>query len=302
MLIGALASAIPGPLAREWPSFEDSYIAGIVGERKTRDEQYRSKEWSPLAVVAIARLDRERTSIGSSTDADLHLDDPGVAGIHAEIIRQSVEGGGWRYQLRALSGTVRSIAGDDETAPVELKKGTSVRIGRFVVYFDYLGTFGAVVRAMDFTTPAYTGFQGLPYFPVDVHYRVKAQIEPYPSMVEIQVLDTNGWTRPAWKYGEAHFSLDGKSFSLVVWLFTRTPKPADQFFIAFSDSTAGRQTYHGGRYVDVHFVPSGEALLDFNRAYNPSCAYNAGFACPLPPSSNRLTVPIRAGEKTYPHH
>jgi uncharacterized protein (DUF1684 family) len=72
-------------------------------------------------------------------------------------------------------------------------------------------------------------------------------------------------------------------------------------FLPFGDATNGTQTYAGGRYVDLRELSDGRLRLDFNRAYNPYCAYNARWVCPLPPAQNRMAVAVRAGERSYPY-
>jgi uncharacterized protein len=278
----------------------DALDAGkLQAKREARDRRFRDPASSPLAVVAIARLDRARTTIGSAADADLRLPSPAVAGIHAEIIREEPEAGSLRWSLRPVSGEVTEAASGKKIESEGMIRGKRYRIGSHAVYFDQLGTFGAVVRAVDPASPALGSFQGLRYFAPDPKYRVEAEVLPFPRLQPVVVADTNGWNRPGWRFGEARFSLDGKQLSLVLLLFTPDPGPEDSFFVAFRDDTSGNETYGAGRYLDVPFSASGPIILDFNEAYNPSCAYNAGFACPLPPRENRLPAAIRAGEKNF---
>jgi len=124
-------------------------------------------------------------------------------------------------------------------------------------------------------------------------------VTPYRQLNRVLVTDTRGWLRPAWLYGEATFTLQGVSLPLVLFVFTPRPGPNDTFFIAFTDKTAGKETYPAARYLQPSFVSAGPMILDFNLATNPSCAYNMGFACPLPPRQNRLPIAVRAGEKIY---
>jgi uncharacterized protein (DUF1684 family) len=281
----------------------EAYAAEILASRAERDEQYASLEFSPLAVVAIARLDKERTTIGSDESADLPLLSPDVAPLHAEILPSEVAGGSDGFLLRAVDGVLWT-AGEPSLrlAEMDFDRGARARIGHYTVYSDSLGTLGAVVRALDFSTPAFTEFTGLEYYPPDPAYVVAAAVTPYEEAEEIRMIDTRGWERPAWRYGEAAFTLHGEDLRLVLLTWVAEPGPGDQFFIALTDATSGEETYPACRYVQPGFVAEGPLLLDFNLAFNPSCAYNDGFACPLPPRENRLQVPIRAGEKIYPHH
>lgn len=281
----------------------EEYAAEILAGRAERDEQFGSLEFSPLAVVAIARLDRERTTIGADGSADLSLLGPSVAPLHAEILRSEAADGSVGFLLRALDGDLRVDGAPAlRLSEMEFDRGARARIGQYIVYSDSLGTLGAVVRALDFSTPAFAEFTRLEYFPPDPEYVVAAAVTPYDEAEEIRMIDTRGWERPAWRYGEAAFSLHGEDLRLVLLTWVAEPGPGDQFFIAITDATSGEETYPACRYIQPGFVAEGPMLLDFNLATNPSCAYNDGFACPLPPRENRLQIPIRAGEKIYPHH
>jgi len=316
LIIAGLTTACAGQEgARENPAASDpgaveieevdpeAYAVEILARRQERDEQYASPEWSPLAVVAMARLDRERTTIGSADAADLHLSGPDVAPLHAEILRSDAADGSVGFQLRAIEGELWTESEPSEkVGEMDFAQGARARIGHYTVYSDSLGNFGAVVRALDFDSPAYTEFTGLEYFPPDPAYRIGATVTPYEEPEEIRMIDTRGWERPAWRYGEATFTLHGEDLRVVLQTWVAEPGPDDQFFIAITDATSGEETYPACRYVEAEFVAEGPLLLDFNLTTNPSCAYNDGFACPLPPRENRLQVPIRAGEKIYPHH
>jgi uncharacterized protein (DUF1684 family) len=105
------------------------------------------------------------------------------------------------------------------------------------------------------------------------------------------------------RYGEVTFELDGKELKLAVY---RNKKMLDlsqdtnMLFIPFRDMTSGSETYGGGRYIDCEIPVAGDIIdLDFNKAYNPYCAYNHKYSCVIPPEENRLPVKIEAGEKVY---
>ena len=98
--------------------------------------------------------------------------------------------------------------------------------------------------------------------------------------------------------------MDGTEYTLNVYQsqqLSTDPDYADYLFVPFTDATNGESTYPSGRYLDLH-IPQGETvLLDFNRAYNPYCAYNARYSCPIPPAENHLEIPIKAGVKYEKH-
>ena len=143
----------------------EAYAAEILASRAERDEQYASLEFSPLAVVAIAHLDRERTTIGSDESADLPLLSSDVAPLHAEILRSEAADGSAGILLRAVDGVLWTVGEPAlRLGEMDFDRGARARIGQYTVYSDSLGTFGAVVRALDFNSPAYTEFTGLEYF------------------------------------------------------------------------------------------------------------------------------------------
>ncbi|GAC1446502.1 MAG: hypothetical protein NVSMB56_05800 [Pyrinomonadaceae bacterium] len=117
---------------------------------------------------------------------------------------------------------------------------------------------------------------------------------------------SNGKSKIHLKYGEIQFVLNGQGLFLSVYQnekLAQTEKYKDYLLIPFRDATNGTETYGGGRYIDFEIPHSDVVTIDFNRAYNPSCAYNATrFSCPIPPKENQLKIRIEAGEKTFKKH
>lgn len=136
-------------------------------------------------------------------------------------------------------------------------------------------------------------FDGLKYFPEAPELRFELEIEPFAEIEMTAIQTTTGEIRQYERYGKVHFEVDGKQTSLTVFATMHG------FFIPFVDSLAGKDTYGAGRYLDPEITPKGKLLLDFNMAYNPYCVYNELYSCPLTPAENRLSVPIKAGEKDY---
>ncbi len=117
--------------------------------------------------------------------------------------------------------------------------------------------------------------------------------EEFAEKVNIQMQTSTGDTRYYQRWGKITFLVNGQETSLTLYY-----SPGDSsFFVPFMDATRGKETYGAGRYVEIERLPNGRVHVDFNEAYNPYCAYNAQWSCPIPPKENRLTVPIRAGEK-----
>ncbi len=141
-------------------------------------------------------------------------------------------------------------------------------------------------------------FEGHHYFPIDEKYQVIATFEKLPPQSLFQMKTTANSIKDYDVYGVATFTLDGKEYQLNIYQshqLRTQEKYKDYLFLPFTDQTNGTETYGGGRYMDLK-IPSGNIIeLDFNKAYNPYCAYSTGYACPIPPKENDLKTEIKAG-------
>jgi uncharacterized protein (DUF1684 family) len=135
----------------------------------------------------------------------------------------------------------------------------------------------------------------LAYFPIDPEYDVPASFEPTDDRTVIEMPTSAGTPRQMRKAGTLVFSLKGQPMRITA--FHDLTTPPEHLSVMFSDLTSGTETYAAGRYLDLDRNGTGFYELDFNRAYNPYCYYNAGYECPYPPRENRLKVPVRAGER-----
>ena len=146
------------------------------------------------------------------------------------------------------------------------------------------------------------GFAGLEFFPPDTTYQTWARLVRSPQALPFDMPTTTDRLSRERQYGTLHFELMGRTFSLEVYQspdLMMTEGFEDYLFLPFTDLTNGSETYHGGRYIDLRIPASDSILLDFNRAYNPFCAYNAEFSCPIVPEVNHLELPVRAGVMAY---
>jgi uncharacterized protein (DUF1684 family) len=150
-----------------------------------------------------------------------------------------------------------------------------------------------------FTDSAST-FTGLKYFPPNEKYRIIAQLKPIENKKTIQLTTNDGEQKTYLEYALAEFSIDNKESSLLILEMIEMGPFRGTLFLAFADGTSANETYGAGRYLDIKKVPGSTSItLDFNKAYNPYCAYTDKFSCPFPPSQNLLDIPILAGEKRY---
>ena len=142
-------------------------------------------------------------------------------------------------------------------------------------------------------------FTSLEYYSPDWKYRFEGPVIRYPNAAKFQMITTSGVWRDALKYGYITFELDGKGFKLEVYrLLDLAEKKL--LFVPFVDANVGKETYSAGRYIDLQEKPDGRYVIDFNTAYNPSCAYGGDFPCPVTPKENHLPIAIPAGEKILP--
>ncbi len=135
-------------------------------------------------------------------------------------------------------------------------------------------------------------FPGLRFFPFDPSWRFVGDLERLRPPRFVQLPDTKGKSQAYLEYGRFPFEKDGVVATLAVH---RPVEHPEQFFIAFTDSTSGGETYGGGRYVHLDSLAAHRFVLDFNKAYNPYCAWDAAWICPLPPRENALPLAVRAG-------
>jgi hypothetical protein len=141
-------------------------------------------------------------------------------------------------------------------------------------------------------------FQLLTFYDINPLYRVKARLIPIENKKVREVPLTDGSKEKYIEHSYAEFELGGQTNKL---LLLQSVKETDMrnFFLAFADETSGKETYGGGRFLNVRQDGKNSITIDFNLAYNPYCAYNPDYACPLPPKENLMTIAIEAGEKNY---
>ena len=148
----------------------------------------------------------------------------------------------------------------------------------------------------------FKNFKGLDFFPLNSKYIVEARFIRTPDEKPF-LMPTSTDRLPEYvKYGEAHFNIDGKTFVLNLFKSVKPydePGYEDYLFLPFTDLTSGDGSYGGGRYLDLR-IPKGDTLIiDFNKAYNPYCAYNHLYSCPIPPKENDLSIRVEAGVRDY---
>lgn len=148
------------------------------------------------------------------------------------------------------------------------------------------------VRVRDSQSELLTGFQGKKWFQPNAEFCVTAKYKPREQPLVMQIKNIKGTSIDSKFSGTVEFELQGRPFTLEA--ITESPK---KLFIIFKDKTSGSSTYAAGRFLDVDLGDEGEVVLDFNKAYQPPCAFSPHTLCPLPPKQNHLDIAIEAGER-----
>jgi len=187
-----------------------------------------------------------------------------------------------------LAALVLDDQADDQSGPTVVSAGN---LSFHVIRRDQLA-----IRVRDREASTLTGFKGLDYFPIDPDWRLRAKYLPHPAGTSISITNVLGQEVSMPNPGALEFTIDGKKQRLEALV----EEGSDQLFIVMTDATSGRQTYGAGRFLYADYPNlKGVTELDFNKAYNPPCAFTRFSTCPLPPPGNNLKVAIEAGEKLY---
>ncbi|HLI86570.1 MAG TPA: DUF1684 domain-containing protein [Bryobacteraceae bacterium] len=254
-----------------------TYQAEIAAWRHEREAHLRA-DGGWLTVTGLFWLHEGRNTFGTDPKSDIVLPaGPAQAGIF-DLHNGNV--------TATTAGSTRNLHPDSDDF---------VSAGRLRLYvIDRAGRIG--IRLKDPQSPYLRDFHGIEAFPAREEYRILARFVPEPKKVPI----TNiiGQTEPEDSPGYVVFRLQGREYRLRPVI--DEPGSRDLFFI-FRDLTGGHETYGAGRFLDTPPPQNGQVVLDFNKAYNPPCAFTPYATCPLPPKENRLPVRIEAGEKKYGH-
>jgi hypothetical protein len=147
-----------------------------------------------------------------------------------------------------------------------------------------------------------TTFRKLNYYKPNASYRKEAQFTRFDQATHFLMKTTTERLPEYSLYGVVTFSHDGRSYSLNVYQnieLVKKPGYGNHLFLPFNDETNGKETYGGGRFLDLTETGADVLVIDFNQAYNPYCAYNHKYSCPIPPEENNLKIKIKAGEKKW---
>lgn len=272
---------------------ENAYRQEIDKWHNERASQLRSEDgW--LTLVGLFWLKDGENRLGSDPSNQIVLPQ-GKAPEHAGSLR--VDKGVVTLEAKPEAGITSdgkpvdrmALRSDAEGKPTMLQLGTlSFHV---IKRGDQLG-----LRVKDKENPARMKFAGLDYYPVALNWRIDARFEPYNPPKKIPIVNVLGMVEEQPSPGRIVFDAAGKTHSLDAI----SEEGSKELFVIFKDETSGKETYGAGRYLYADPANAqGTVLLDFNKAYNPPCAFTTYATCPLPPSQNKLALRIEAGEKKY---
>lgn len=270
------------------------YDGEIAEWRKNYDRDLRSDK-GPLWLIARHNVPEGRTEIGSDASSRIALPDRAPKRVGA------IERRGDKVTFEPARGIPVKVNGNAMSGSFALRTGAmpnpndKLQFGDFEIAVTALGgQYQLTVR--DRQSPYLRQFHGAVWFPVNAGYRVQGTFTSYPQPKELKIPDTGGRTRIRQAPGYVTFRLNDETQRLE-------PVAIDNvFFFMFKDRPSGLETYGAGRYLDTEIPKNGKVVLDFNKAYNPYCAFNPYSSCPLPPTYNTLITRVEAGEKYSGKH
>ena len=262
-------------------------------------EQGLREEYGWLSVAGLTFLPAGTYRVGSAPDSEVTLP-AGHAPLNVGTLVVTPDA----TTFTPAAGVEALLNGQPITSAVTLKKvqpgedgkpstpADRVRVGKVEFHLHESGSRLAL-RVRDPESPIRTAFQGPRWFPVSDAARVIATLKPFDEPRTVDVRNILGDNEPYRAPGQLEFAWDGQKVRMLAFTATK-----GRLQLIFRDASVGRETY-GTRYAYAEPTGDGRYVIDFNKAYNPPCAYNPYTTCPTPPSQNILKVAIRAGEKIY---
>src|SRR5207249_957636 len=282
---GAGGKVPPGMSAVE----ADTLLKYYAKDRAETDEWLKTSSTSYLATIQRRDFgDRASLTVGGAPGNDVRIEDPDVKPRH---LRVTVMGDSFRVE--ALDPGARFKVKDVEMTSATLA-GSGIKVGRFSLRLSHQ-RFPAII-VFDPQSPRFKLYKGIKYFPPDLSYHVVTALVSNPKPDTTIILSTRGNRRRAVRVGWFDFKVNGTPCRLEAERLLEPGVWENDLGLFFTDATTKKESYGVGRYLDPERRKDGLYTLDFNRCYNPACAYSDHYNCPIPPEANHLTVAIRAGE------
>lgn len=270
---------------------DTTYAQEIAKWRQQRVERL-TKPTGWLSLVGLDWLKEGRNTLGSAKGNDIVM-----ASAPAHLGTIVLSGGKASIALDAKSGATidGALRPEGELLDDTHEKPTTIAFGTTNFYLikreDKYG-----LRIKDTDAPARKHFVGIDYFDIDPSWRIEAKWEAYDPPHEVEEANIIGQTDKVIVPGAAVFERDGQTFRVEPVIETPGDK---EYFLVFADKTSGKETYGAARFVYTEPPQNGKVIIDFNKAYNPPCAFTPYATCPLPTAQNRLKTRVAAGEKKY---
>jgi len=268
-----------------------SYTQQIETWRAQRVERLKAPNgW--LSLIGLHWLKDGKNTVGSAKDNDIVLN---AGPAHLGVV--TLKGGTTSIELDPKSAATidGKSAAKGELLDDTHEKPTVVAFGTANFYVIDRGGKKAL-RVKDSEAATRKNFVGIDYYPIDPKWRVEAKWVPFKPAHELEIPNVLGTVDKMPVPGKAVFVRDGKTYELLPVL--EEPDAKEVWFI-FADKTSAKETYGGGRFLYSDMPKDGKIVIDFNKAYNPPCAFTPHATCPLAPPENRLAIPVTAGEKKY---
>jgi len=287
----ALSGALSQPVAAQGddPSLQ-RYLEEIADWRERRHQRLASEDgW--MTLVGMEWLTEGENRVGSSPASDARI--PGGPADWGTIV---VNGDEITYRPAPDGGITVDGEVVEQARLVADSQGqpTIVRSGDLSFHVIYRQSYALRIR--DRQAPVRMAFKGMPVYEIDPSWRIDGRFIPAEPGATVEVADVLGHINPSPLLGAFEFERDGQTHRL---LGIGTDESTTVQFL-FADMTSGRETYGAGRFVYSDGMPgNGRLVVDFNKAYNPPCAFTEYSTCPLPLAENRLRLAVRAGEKKY---
>jgi len=268
-----------------------SYTQQIETWRAQRVERLKAPNgW--LSLIGLHWLKDGKNTVGSAKDNDIVLN---AGPAHLGVV--TLKGGTTSIELDPKSAATidGKSAAKGELLDDTHEKPTVVAFGTANFYVIDRGGKKAL-RVKDSEAATRKNFVGIDYYPIDPKWRVEAKWVPFKPAHELEIPNVLGTVDKMPVPGKAVFERDGKTYELLPVL---EEADAKEVWFIFADKTSAKETYGGGRFLYSDMPKDGKIVIDFNKAYNPPCAFTPHATCPLAPPENRLAIPVTAGEKKY---
>lgn len=293
--IAAAGCGKPAPTPAAAAAPVDPYRSEVENFRKTREAKLTSDTgW--LTIAGLHFLTQTETTVGSDAANDVVLPSGTPSRVGSFVMTKNGQ-----VSVKLAPGVSVSLLDGKPFTGGPLKsdgEGSPDRLvlGDVQIWVHQSGERPAI-RVRDKNNPLRKTFTGMKWYPVDEAYRVEGTFEPYDKPKTVQVPNLLGDIDTMTSPGTVSFSLGGKTMHMAA-----ISENENELWFIFRDLTSGHETYPAARFLYTPTPVDGKVSVDFNKAENPPCAFNAYATCPLPPEENRLQVRVEAGEKIYQQH